>query len=421
MKVSNQKPPVIAMEKLGLDLEEISGDPLEELARYGTRLVVTSFLHAEVEALLGAARYERTGGRRGHRNGTRARKVSCGVGAVEIDYPKVRDTEEPFESRILDTWQRKSRTIVSALPALYVEGLSTRDCQRALGDVWKGTGVSRSTVSRANEEIKEAFGKWRRRSLEDEKIVYLFLDGHYEGVRFGTKAKEALLVVHGIREDGSRALLGVYLGSHESTDSWKLALNDVISRGLEQPLLVISDGNPGLIRAVKDTWPTVARQRCILHKTRNVLSRIPKKEQPRIRKALNKIFYAPSIAEALQEAKAFAVKWKNVYPSAVETLGRDLEDSLTFFRMPPRHWTRVRTSNPLERVFKEVRRRTRVIGRFPTEIAAMSLIWSVMDQDSKKWRGIVMDDYHREQLLLGIVSLKEDPILIQGFEELLAA
>lgn len=422
MKVSKQRPPVIAMEKLGLKVGEIEGDPIEELGRYAARLVLTSYLHAEVTEHLGAGLYERTEERCGSRNGTRVRKVSLGLGTVELDYPKVRETEETFHSGILGAWQRKSATLVGTLPNLYVEGLSTRDYERALGDLWVGTGMSRSTVSRANEKIKEGFQEWRRRSLEGEEIAYLYLDGYYQGVRFGTNGKEALLIVHGIRADGSRTLLGVYLGEHESTESWKLALQDVIARGLKRPFLVISDGNPGLIRALKDTWgKKLARQRCIVHKTRNVLSRVPKTEQAGVRRELNKIFYAPSLEEALKQAELFAETYKNIYPSAVETLGRDLADSLTFFRLPPRHWARIRTSNPLERALREVRRRTRVIGRFPTEIAALSLVWSVMDTDSKNWRGIIMDEYHRDKLSHGILSLEANPIQIGWLDKLLAA
>lgn len=422
MKVSEQKPPVIAIEKLGLELGEIEGDPIEELGRYAARLVLTAYLHAEVTKHLGAEPYERSSERRGSRNGSRVRRVSLGLGTVQVDYPKARDTEAPFRSAILGAWQRKSETLLATLPNLYVEGLSTRDYERALGDLWEGTGLSRSTVSRANEAIKEGFEKWRRRSLEEEEIAYLFLDGYYEGVRFGTKGKEALLIVHGVRANGTRVLLGVYLGEHESAESWKLALRDVTARGLKSPWLVISDGNAGLIRAVTDVWgKRQARQRCIVHKTRNILSRVPKSEQNQIRKEVNRVFYAASLEDALKEASVFVEKYRNVYPSAVETFGRDLAECLTFFRLPPRHWARIRTSNPLERVLKEVRRRTRVIGRFPTEIAALSLVWSVMDEDSKKWRGVIMDEYHREKAREGLLSLEANPIQIDWLDELLAA
>ena len=330
--------------------------------------------------------------RRGARNGRRRRRVSCGIGRLELDYPKVRDTQEPFRSAVLDAWQRTSRTLLSTLPSLYIEGLSTRDVERALSPLCQDAPLSRSTVSRANEEIKQAFDRWRRRSLADAEMVYLFLDAHYEGVRLGIKEKEAVLVAHGL-----------------------------VERGLGQPLLVVSDGNPGLIRAVKETWPSVARQRCIVHRVRNVLARVPKKAHKEARKSLNSIFYAASLEEALQAAREFAGRWRNVYPSTAKTLGRDLADCLTFFRFPPRHWRRLRTSNGLERCFKEVKRRTRVIGRFPTEMSALSLIWSVMDRDSRKWRGIVMEEAYWKLVEVGVRSLSEDPIVVRGFEELLAA
>ena len=416
-----RKPPVLAIEDLGLQLGTLRGDPIEALGRYGARLVLTSYLEAEVSAHLGAARYERTDDRRGRRNGRRRRKVSSGAGGIEIDFPKVRQTERPFHSAILAAWQRTSATLIATLPSLYVEGLSTRDFDRALKPLHDGTGLSRSTVSRANEQLKEAFDAWRRRDLSHDEVVYLFLDGHFEGVRLGTRQKEAILVAHGIAKSGDRVLLGVYLGGSESTEAWKLALEDLSERRLLQPLLVVSDGNAGLIRAVKDLWPTVARQRCIVHRIRNVLARIPKKDQARIRKALNRIFYAASLEEALEAARAFAEQWQNVYPSAVETLGRDLSDCLTFFRFPPRHWKRLRTSNALERCFREVKRRTRVVGRFPNERSALSLVWAVMDRDAQSWRGVLMDASHLRWVEGAASSLLERPIVVGGFEELLVA
>jgi putative transposase len=416
-----RKPPVLAIEDLGLELGALRGDPIEQLARFGARLVLTAYLEAEVRAHLGAERYERTDDRRGRRNGRRRRKLTCGVGGIEIDFPKVRQTETPFRSAILDAWQRTSETLLATLPSLYVEGLSTRDFQRALKPLHDGTGLSRSTVSRANAQLKEAFDAWRRRDLSGEELIYLFLDGHFEGVRLGTPQKEAILVAHGITQSGQRVLLGVYLGGTESTEAWKLALEDLTERGLLPPLLVISDGNAGLIRAVKELWPTVARQRCIVHRIRNVLARVPKKDQQRVRKALNRIFYAASLEEALEAARVFAETWQNAYPNAVETLGRDLSDCLTFFRFPPRHWKRLRTSNALERTFREVKRRTRVVGRFPNERSALSLVWAVLERDAERWRGVVMDAPHLERVQAGASSLLERPILVEGFEELLAA
>ena len=421
MHASYGKRPVLAIEDLGLELGELRGDPIEALARFGAELVLSSYLHAEVAEHLGAGPYERTAARQGQRNGRRARRVACGLGALTVDYPKVRDTATPFRSRVLDAWQRQSEAVAATLASLYVEGLSTRDYARALEPVWQGAGLSRSTVSRANERIKEGFAAWRRRDLSGEELAYLFLDGHYEGVRLGSAEKEAILVAHGITKKGARQLLGVYLGCREGAESWLLVLRDLVGRQLPTPLMVISDGCPGLIRAVRETWPAVPRQRCIVHRIRNVLARVPKKDHKRVRQALNKIFYAPALDEALTAAREFAGHWENVYPEATRLLGEDLADCLSFFRFPPRHWKRLRTSNSLERTFKEVKRRTRVIGRFPTEMAALSLVWSVMDQQAGKWRGLQMDAAHLRLLEAAVASLAQQPIVVKGFEELLAA
>ena len=183
----------------------------------------------------------------------------------------------------------------------------------------------------------------------------------------------------------------------------------------------MAKNSSGLIRAVRETWPAALQQRCIVHKIRNVLARIPKKDHARLRRALNRIFYAACLDEALEAAEAFARQWRNVYTSAVEILTKDLADCLTFFHFPPRRWKRLRTSNGLERFFKEVRRRTRVIGRFPTEMSALSLIWSVMDQDSQRWYGLIMDAEHLSLAQAAAESLAEQPIVLKGLERILAA
>ena len=234
-------------------------DPVEALARLGATMILSRYIEAEVSAHLGAERYERTDARTGSRNGHRRRKVSCSVGTLDIDFPKVRDAEMPFRSQVLTRWQRSSRAVISTLPRLYSEGLSTRDFERALRPMWEGTSLSRSTVSRANEQIKEGFRKWRRRSLALEEIAYLFLDGHYEGVRLGTKGKEAVLAIHGITKTGARTLLGLYLGCRESTERtrslwtpmprpWKLCAG---SWGWPQ---TIPCGWPAALTTAKTTW-----------------------------------------------------------------------------------------------------------------------------------------------------------------------
>jgi len=412
---------VIAMAELGLELEESRAGLLDELARYGAALILTSYLEAEVAAHLARQPYERTPKARGYRNGHRPRQVAVGSGAVTLAYPKVADCSAPFRSGLLGAWQRRSAAVMGVLPSLYVEGLSTRDFERALAPLWGEAGLSRTTVSRGNEELKKGFDLWRHRDLSGEAVVYLFLDGYYEAVRFGTSEKEAILVAHGVREDGSRVLLGVWLGCHESTESWKLALDDLVARGLREPLLVISDGNPGLLQAVKRTWPNAPRQRCIVHRVRNVLQRVPKKDHARIRKELNTVFYAACLEDAVAAARRFTQRFSGVYPNACEVLWADLADCLTFLRFPQQHWKRLRTSNTLERTFREVRRRTRVVGRFPTERSALSVVWAVLDVDSAKWRGVCMRPQWVDLIREAHRQCTAEPVLLEPLEEVEAA
>ena len=334
------------------------------------------------------------------------------AGPIQVDFPKVRGTKSPFRSQLLAAWERTSPAVLSLLPGLYVEGLSTRAVERVLEPVMEGAGLSRSSVSRANEEIKAGFDLWRKRSLAGEEVIYLFLDGYYQGVRFGTREKEAILVAHGIRADGSRVLLGVYLGGRESTESWRQVLHDLVDRGLRQPLLLISDGNPGLIRAVKDIWPMVPRRRCVQHRLRNILARVPVKSQEAVRRALNRIFYADSLEEAVRATGEFVGKYGREYASAAEVLLTDLEDWLTFFRFPRKQWKRLRTSNGLERELLEVRRRTRVVGRFPDEGTALSLVWAVMEERQARWRGIAMGVEQLRQVREAAQELEANPITV---------
>ncbi|MFC1978082.1 transposase, partial [Chloroflexota bacterium] len=195
----------LTMSELGLSLEELAGQPLELFAREGAKLLLTVALEEEVTAALKRRPYERSQGKfRGYRNGHRERQVSYGVGEIEIPVPRVSDMKETFRSLLLEAWQRRSQLLEETIPLLYVEGLSTRDFKRALGQLWGKSGLSRSSVSRANKALKEAFNNWRRRDLSLEEIIYLFLDGVYLGVRGNSRNKEAMLVAHGVTREGKR-------------------------------------------------------------------------------------------------------------------------------------------------------------------------------------------------------------------------
>jgi putative transposase len=410
------------MSELGIAKEDVVGQPLDLIAREGARVILEIALTEEVDEFLGRRRYERRAeAPGGYRNGTRERTVQCGSGEVAIRKPKIVGAEEPFESKVMRRWQRRSEDIERVLPALYVEGLSTRDFKRALKPLLGGSGLSRSAISRVNKALKQSFSGWRKRHLGDEKIVYLFLDGYYLGIRKGGREKDALLIAHGVRVDGSRVLLGVYMGGRESTESWKGVLQDLLDRGMAEPQLMITDGNAGLLRAMKEVMPKVPNQRCTAHKTRNVLSRVKKSRQAEVKRILDRIFHAACLEDAIGAAEEFKRRYAKDFLTAAQVLADGLGQCLTFYRFPEVHWKRIRTSNVLERAFREVRRRTDVIGRLPDEMSALSLIFGVLEEDRLKWRGVKMDDDVRQAVVHAFKTTREEPITITWAEDLLAA
>ena len=412
----------LTMAKLGLSLEELNGQPLELLAREGAKMILSVALEEEVADYLGCQRYERNqGSRRGYRNGHRERQVSCGAGEIEVAMPRVSDTQESFHSILLGAWQRRSRLLEETIPLLYVEGLSTRDFKRALSPLWGKSGLSRSSISRANKALKETFNNWRHRDLSLEEIIYLFLDGIYLGVRGNSRQKEAVLVAHGINREGKRVVLHLSLGVREGTESWKGVLNDLVERGLKTPQLIITDGNPGLLKAINDIWPEVPRQRCAVHRIRNVLARVPKKRQDEVRKALHRIFYAACLDDARDEARQFLSHYQRELPSAAETLAKHLEECLTFYRFPERHWKHIRTSNVIERAFKEVKRRTRVIGRFPNETSALVMVFSILNEERLEWQKVRMRAEDISWIEDASKALEQEPIRLEFLEEALVA
>jgi putative transposase len=408
----------LTMTDLGLSLSELSGQPLELVAREGAKIILTVALEEEVSAFLERRRYERApGNRRGYRNGHRQRRIVSGAGEIEVAMPRVSDSREGFRSQLVEAWRRRSRALDEVIPLLYVEGLSTRDFRRALGSLWGESGLSRSSISRANRALKESFDNWRRRDLSLEAVIYLFLDGLYEGVRAGSREKEAILVAHGITREGKRMVLHLSLGVRESTRSWKLTLNDLVSRGLKPPQLIISDGNPGLLRAIQDIWPQVPRQRCVVHRTWNVLARVPRRRQAEVSKALNRIFHAACLDDAKQAARQFLGRYGKEFPTATEVLTSHLEECLTFYRFPERHWRHIRTSNVLERAFKEVRRRTKVVGRFPNETSALIVVFGTLEEERLRWQKVRMKAEDIAWIEEVTNSLGQEPIELDFLQE----
>lgn len=420
------EPTVATVSDVNLEaLAELADEesPLDLVARMGAQMLLEAALEEEVAQALGRTRYQRRGDEQvGYRNGHRTRKLTSGVGELEVAVPRVAGLQDPFVSAVLPARQRILDRVRELLPGLYAEGLSTRDFKRTLGPSLGEAGLSKSSVSRTCGRLQEGFAAWRERSLADEDVVYLFLDGFYLGVRRGSKEKEGILLAHGISAEGQRVLLGVWLGWRESTATWKGCLDDLVRRGLQPPRLVICDGNPGLLRAVGETWPESGLQRCIAHRMRNILSRVPKKRHNEVKRALRAIFYAADEAEARQMAVHFQAQFGAELPAATDCLLAELDACLTFYRFPAEHWRRLRTSNIIERSIKEVRRRTNVVGRFPTEQAALNLVWATLVDDALKWRGIPMSEPLLKRIEAAVIELPKSMWAVHNMgQERLAA
>ena len=369
----------------------------EEVARAAVRLVFQTALEAEVTEFLGRERYARgEREREGSRNGYSDVTVKTTAGEVTLSRPKVRGTTEVFASRLLGAGVTRTNALESLVIAGFVRGLSVRDVEASLAEaLGPEATVSKSTVSRICEAIKDEFDAWKTRSLTDVELDYLFVDGSFFRMHPGAPA-EPVLVAWGITSSGKPVFLGLEPGSRESHDAWAGFFRGLKERGLCDPLLVVTDGGSGLLSAVEVVFDRSLRQRCVIHRARNILAKVPAHAQAKVKADYWAIFDLPegtapgeaAVAEATRRARAFGAKWRKLYPAAVECLEADFEHLLTFLRFPVEHWGRIRHSNFIERTFGETRRRVKVIGRLPGERSCLSLVWAVLDRASRGWRGV---------------------------------
>jgi len=368
----------------------------EEVARAAVRLVFQTALEAEVTEFLGRDRYARgERDRDGHRNGYSPVSVKTTAGEVTLQRPKTRGTDEAFASRLLGAGVTRTNALESLVIAGFVRGLSVRDVEASLADaLGPESTISKSTVSRICEAIRDEFDTWKTRDLSGVELDYFFADGSYFKMHPGAPA-EPVLVAWGITSAGKPVFLGLEPGSSESHDAWAGFFRGLKARGLRDPLLVISDGGQGLIGAAEIVFDRSLRQRCVIHRARNILAKVPAHAQAKVKADFWKIFDdidaepgAAAQAVARSRAKAFASKWRKLYPAAVDCLEDDFEHLITYLRFPAEHHARIRHSNFIERTFGETRRRVKVIGRLPGERSCLSLVWAVLDRASRGWRGV---------------------------------
>ena len=374
---------------LAVGVGENPRESLSELAKLGARLIIQRAVEDEFDAWLGRARYERRpeherGLRNfgdGYRNGYRPRRLQTAEGELRVEIPQVREAAETFASKLFPRTPRLLQTepLKALVIGAFVRGLSMRDvedlCEKA------GLGkLSKSTASRICEELKDRFQAFKRRDLYAVNLVALFLDATYISVR-PSGPKEGVLVAWGFTEEGERVLLSVMLGMRESHNDWQELARDLIARGLGAPMLIVGDGAPGLTKAIEQCWPGSDRQRCCVHRARNLYSKLPESERERV-----KLAYWRALDDAINEADAKEKLGalidqldKEGFTAASRCLADDLDALVVHLRLPHRHRRRWRSTNLLERSLGEVKRRTKVMGRFPGEESCIILVWAVLD------------------------------------------
>src|SRR6184192_2772360 len=374
---------------LAVGVGENPRESLSGLAKLGARLIIQRAVEDEFDAWLGRARYDRRpdyqrGLRNyqgGLRNGFRPRKLQTAEGELSVEIPQIREAAEPFVSKLFPRGAKLLRTepLRAMVIGAFVRGLSMRDveslCQKA------GLGkLSKSSASRICEELRERFEVFKRRDLYEVHLAALFVDAVFLSVR-PDGPKEGVLVAWGFTEAGERVLLTVMLGMRESHEDWLALACDLIARGLGAPLLIVADGAPGLIKAVEQCWPASDRQHCAVHRVRNVLAKLPESQRERVRAAnWQALDDATTARDGKQRLKALVDQLdKAGYTAAARCLSDDLDALVAHLRYPIRHRRRWRSTNLLERSLGEVKRRTKVLGRFPGETSCLTLVWAVLD------------------------------------------
>jgi putative transposase len=372
---------------------------LDDLAREGARRMIATALKAEADEYVASFvdELDEDGKRLVVRNGrARERRVTVGSGTVPIRAPRVNDKRvdeqtgerKRFSSRILPAYARRSPKVTDVLPVLYLRGLSTGDFRPALEQLLgeDAAGLSASTISRLCKDWEAEHARFRTRSLRFHRYAYLFVDGVHVSVRLGEDDRLCLLVVIGVREDGTKELLAVEDGYRESTDSWAAVMRDLKDRGLNEPKLVIGDGALGTWAALKDVFPGARRQACWVHKIANVLDSLPKRLQPRAKSLLHEIMEAPSRSDARQALERFREEFDAKYPKAVAKLDRDWTHLTAFYDFPAEHWRHLRTSNAIESSFATVKLRTRVTKGAGSKKAALAMAYKLLDAAQERWR-----------------------------------
>jgi len=374
-------------------------DPLTEILRNGARALLAQAVEAEVAAFLDKHGDLKTedGLQRIVRHGhLPEREVMTGIGPVGVRQPRVRDRGAPaeaterirFTSTILPPYARRSKSLDVLLPILYLKGISTGDFAEALVALLgkDAPGLSASTISRLKEAWTDDHNRWKRRDLSARRYVYIWADGIYLQARLEDE-KQCILVLIGATPEGRKELIGFTDGARESTQDWRELLLDLKRRGLTvAPKLAVADGGLGFWKALGEVWPTTQEQRCWVHKTANVLNKLPKSQQPKAKRSCQEIWMAETRADAVAAFDAFIESYRLKYEKAAGCLAKDRDALLAFYDFPAEHWKHLRTSNPIESTFATVRHRTIRSKGCLSNATALAMVFKLVDAAQKSWR-----------------------------------
>lgn len=368
--------------EMGRATQDELRDDLSALFRGAIRLTLEMVLEEELKAMVGARRFERVGSRKDHRNGTYLRRLLTSLGQIEVAMPRSREGGSPVD--VLGRYQRRSPELDEMMVEAYVSGVSSRK----MGDVTEalmGERVGRSTVSRVAKRLDEAVDGLRTSPIEGPQ-PYLYLDATFLDARWARKVENvSALVAYAVGPDGRRRLLGVALGAEESEASWSELLAELVDRGLSGVQLVIADEHAGLAAAVRRHLPEARRQRCTVHLQRNVGAKVPHRLRKRVAREVSAIFKASGLTESKKRLAEFKARWTKELPEAVEVLDRGFAAATQFYAFPEPHWPRLRTTNGLERLHGEIKRRIKAAGAFPDRASALRLVTAVALRTTAIW------------------------------------
>lgn len=392
--------------------EGTTGDPQAELVRLAVRQIVEEALEATARDILGRDYYARSQGKeQGWRNGYREGHLATAEGEVRYSVPQLRKVDDASLRLLRDSLSGRTEALEDLAVELYARGLSTRDIEACFRDEAGRSLLTRTAVSEVTGRLWGEYEAFATRDLSPVQPLYLFLDGVAERLWPGL-AREAVLCAWGITWEGKKVLIHLAPGTKESTDCCREFIEDMKRRGLSDPVLVVTDGAPGLIRAVEECFPVSLRQRCLAHKLRNLLDKVPQRAQAEVKEAVRAAYQAPSLALARVIRDEVAARYEKRYPAAMRSFLEDFEACVAHLHLPPAHRRVCRTTNLLERLFVEERRRSRAAGTILAgERAVMKLMFAALIRAAEGWKGIRISEFERRQL----ERLKEQ--LARGFEE----